>query len=919
VLAVNPEAKAAPPKQAPSTETKDADEDNAPVSEEESWQKPAIAYMKHLWSGTTADYQAVWGVAPPADLVAFEAATQGANLYSTFHELRIDVQLMDNPPDDKNLFEMLVLGDQLNYLGTGLPEAFGAVTCFGTLGNGDTYHLEVYDSRGDGQPRPPRTVLFWDHDEHCFTYTFTDSLSCLAYLCALCNAADDQLVSERAAKAGYAKLRGRVAPSWHFSMDKRDPNFQEYKHPEKEEWVRYFYARAFWIIGLFRQDGIVEVKDLKEHFLPSLNTVVPAEHFPRRLEAVRKFAHTALYAMWRAYLFDEPELEQILEASRAHAGRLVRDSARLIDELRAGRNQLGKIRDWKRLLERFRALDLDPRRAAEREAEAKAKQEAEEARGQSVVAEVGQQGAKKLEELAWRGFADPLTRAAVTARALELGPKDACLEARKFLAEGGFMRKNEIYRDEEYQACSVIAEHADATLQALYLGALLSPAPRPKEEADDAPKNPEPLLSHAADILLLLARAGRLDERALPALREVLNVQTLEDHVEWRVNRVIDIVSALRDRGSVPALVALLEKMPSEGEFDVAMKYDDIIGKIARALRRIGDPAAAKALVRFAESHSDRMRHARTESAFAVGVLAPAEASPALLDGMLRVATKINGSQEDSIAILAYGLVGRARPAAEHKELREKLAATKPMASNYVEVQLAQAVAAKMLGDETAPTETILERALTKPGWKDEYTVRQLRWAAEVIALLPEVDPNRLVPLLEWRDETLTAEVLEVLAARKVPPPPLPRMLTWFAARKMSPEELARALADEKLGSRHQAARALAAFGEAGRAALEGAIEGIATRTPEGAERDLADSDSQLLRECARALLSLPPTPSTLALYNRLLLHPNRNLKGSVLNEAPNDPALTEGMKHVAAEKWAWQEKAARAWLKKNK
>jgi hypothetical protein len=118
---------------------------------------------------------------------------------------------MANPPEGKNLFEMLVLNDQLNYLGTGLPEAFGAVTCLATLGNGDTYHLEVYDARAEGQPRPPRTVLLWDHEEHNFSYTFTDSLSGLAYLCALCHAADEQLVSERRAKAAYETLRGRVA------------------------------------------------------------------------------------------------------------------------------------------------------------------------------------------------------------------------------------------------------------------------------------------------------------------------------------------------------------------------------------------------------------------------------------------------------------------------------------------------------------------------------------------------------------------------------------------------------------------------------------------------------------------------------------------------------------------------------------
>jgi hypothetical protein len=86
---------------------------------------------------------------------------------------------------------------------------------------------------------------------------------------------------------------------------------------------------------------------------------------------VRARVPTALYAMWRAYLFDEPELEQLLEAGRAHPGRLARDAAKLIDELRGGRTRLGKIGDWPRLLARFRALDLDPRRELERAREAR--------------------------------------------------------------------------------------------------------------------------------------------------------------------------------------------------------------------------------------------------------------------------------------------------------------------------------------------------------------------------------------------------------------------------------------------------------------------------------------------------------------------------------------------------------------------
>ena len=84
--------------------------------------------------------------------------------------------------------------------------------------------------------------------------------------------------------------------------------------------------------------------------------------------------------MWRAFLFDEPELARYLEIGRRHKARLVRDAATLIDELRAGRNELGTITDVRARLAAFRALDLDPRRAEQRKAEAEERAQVEASR-----------------------------------------------------------------------------------------------------------------------------------------------------------------------------------------------------------------------------------------------------------------------------------------------------------------------------------------------------------------------------------------------------------------------------------------------------------------------------------------------------------------------------------------------------------
>ncbi|MEO7094617.1 MAG: suppressor of fused domain protein, partial [Polyangiales bacterium] len=102
------------------------------------------------------------------------------------------------------------------------------------------------------------------------------------------------------------------------------------------------------------------------------------------------------YAMWCAFLFDEPELDKYLEISRNHAARLVRDAAKLIDRLRGGHNQLGTITDVKAWLGAFRALDLDPRRAAQRALEAEAKASQEAARAEAVIAEIARRHAARL-------------------------------------------------------------------------------------------------------------------------------------------------------------------------------------------------------------------------------------------------------------------------------------------------------------------------------------------------------------------------------------------------------------------------------------------------------------------------------------------------------------------------------------------
>jgi hypothetical protein len=305
------------------------------------------------------------------------------------------------------------------------------------------------------------------------------------------------------------------------------------------------------------------------------------------------------------------------------------------------------------------------------------------------------------------------------------------------------------------------------------------------------------------------------------------------------------------------------------------------------------------------------MRHARTEGAYALARLAPERGTQQVLDGMLDLATKINASEEDSLAIVAYGLIARAHPAPEHAE---RLAATEPMAKSYVEVQLAKAVALRLLGGGEAAVVDAMTRALTEPGWKPEYTVRRRRWAIEMFELMPVVDKSLIAAALALRDEVLTSEALAVLGDGAMPP----RTLTWFEALRMTDRELAEVLGDATVGSRHHAARALGQREpDHARGPLERALLGVVERAPAEAGRDLVPDDDRIAREAVRALRTLPNAASTLAVFERMLRHANRDVKDPVLRDPPDDPSLVEAMRHVAEEKWGWQESTAREWLAK--
>jgi photosystem II stability/assembly factor-like uncharacterized protein/tetratricopeptide (TPR) repeat protein len=333
----------------------------------------------------------IYGVTLPPEVAALFAAAGGRDC---FDELRLDAALISEV-GDANLFERVLEG--------GAIDAFCGVFCLGTQKNGDTFHMELYEWDG------PRQVLHLDHHTRSFTGVVADSLDSLVYLASLARARRLRQISETAFELGVRALRSRVAPTAELDLGS---DFVAFDARRRD--TEFFFYRSRWICALL--DGDVNVFDVPSLFMPDFNQILPQELLHARFEACERVIPTVLYAMWRAFIFDEPELDRYLEIARRHGSRLVRDAAKLVDELRDGRNTLGTITNVRQRLTAFRALGLDPRRKAE--ADARARTEAK--RRAEVEAELARTPRASWTDLAWRWIDDGVAHRALLAKLADI-------------------------------------------------------------------------------------------------------------------------------------------------------------------------------------------------------------------------------------------------------------------------------------------------------------------------------------------------------------------------------------------------------------------------------------------------------------------------------------------------------------------
>lgn len=315
------------------------------------WERDAAVAANALWQGSIEDFEAVWGRAAPASMVHFEDATRGASPWTTFHEYRQNAGHLINPAASENLFEMLTLHDQRTGVGLALVGAFTGSALLGSLGNGDSYHLDVLPVAGSN------VVSCWDHEVGTFSDAFAKCFEDLVFVSALMQASHKQQVSAETTSAALRSLHGRVAPRWPFAAaEDHDPTFVPFQVQGPEAKVAVYHARNAWIIATLLGDASAE--DIAAEFVAPLNAPLTEEAQAKRLHEAQTHADLAIHALWKAYLLEEPVLGSYLELCQGHASRLARDAARLVVELQNGRTALGKIEDFPKRMQEVRDLNL---------------------------------------------------------------------------------------------------------------------------------------------------------------------------------------------------------------------------------------------------------------------------------------------------------------------------------------------------------------------------------------------------------------------------------------------------------------------------------------------------------------------------------------------------------------------------------
>jgi HEAT repeat protein/photosystem II stability/assembly factor-like uncharacterized protein len=859
------------------------------------------------------EFEEIWGTAIPTEISAILRIFETERGRASFYEWRPENVIGDIANTSENIFEHLVELDQKNYLGTALVEAMTAQVYLGTYGNGDSHLASVYGEGAlangeDASPGGTRRTFIFDHEEHSLAFATATSVSRLSLLSAASRALHNEAISNATFQSVIAKLNETIAPSWHFRSTIEEAGVEELERYEEEmPYARVWYARGIWLIYLLRSDGVVQVEDIKRVFFPKHNPPLEGEVHERWRKSSVRLVPTALYCMLRSFFFDDPVLEEYLAIGRAHASKLARDCAQVIDDVLAGKRKgIGKIGDLLGLRTQFQKLDLDPRREAERQREAeervavlaKARAEAKE-RAQALPDPAG---------AAWADVHDLVMHEAIEARLREEPAMKSTWTAIDFVIQQRFVRENLVLDHEKMEEIEWLGQSGDVGVVPLLLGALLRP--RAAQENDAPPTIATMHPNMAGEILEGFAHAGRLDRKAAVILRPGL---AMEERYEHRRARITELIGLLGDVDALPALDKLVDWLPSHSYTDVIARKE-LAQATARALGRTRDARAIPPLMAMFNGPDDVSKKARSFVGMALAELGASECWKMALDYAGTV-----DRNPASWLLWAVGIMGVKADDDVQDTIIKAVWEFKPKWNAFY-LELIKAGIHARLGAAPENFAVMLENAFNEPAWDAETTALQQVWAIRIVGVtdVPTAPVKRFLrsdhPMLRHAARDALERRGEVVFA--------PRCLHRAVVADLEREgtaALIAALEDETAIYRHVVAARLGDLKvEAARPALLRYARAVIANVPREVGATLGRDSDYPLRWTLKALLALGPAPELTTLLGELLVHKSRDVKDPVLRYAkvlPDDPGLIEPMLRVADEKYGWQESTATEWL----
>lgn len=273
------------------------------------------------------DFHAVWGVPLPRELGALVRAVAAVDIewIGRWRPAMSEVFVLPRRAKE-NLVERVLEADRRDRRGSALAELLAGAPAVGGLRGG----LRLLYGLHDAPALAASHIWSWQPEERVFAGPVAASLSALAWTAAVAAAQREKLIDGRAAQIALARVPAAPAARRGATALAMEQNR--------------------WLLALLRDgDPVAAAVAFAGPRRPALGAVT--------LARAAGSVPAALDALLRAFFFaDRPELLAAHVAACAGSrSRLVRDAARLVDELARGRKQLGRLRDVRRARDALRA------------------------------------------------------------------------------------------------------------------------------------------------------------------------------------------------------------------------------------------------------------------------------------------------------------------------------------------------------------------------------------------------------------------------------------------------------------------------------------------------------------------------------------------------------------------------------------